>query len=267
MIEQRLLDDVVTLTEAAGGEIIAIYETDFEVSHKDDDSPLTRADMASHHTLAAGLRELTPDTPLLSEEAEAMDWPTRRTWQRYWLIDPLDGTREFVHRNGQFTVNVALVEGHQVVLGVVCAPVLGTTWYAAAGAGARKKTAAGDHAIHTRRPPSQPPVVVASRSHAGELLDSYLEQIPEHQRVAVGSSLKLCQVAEGSADLYPRLGPTSEWDTAAAQCVVEQAGGAVRVADGSALCYNTKESILNPYFVVAGDPAADWPPIPGASAD
>jgi len=267
MTDNRLLDDVVTLAEAAGREIIAIYDTDFDVTRKDDDTPLTRADMASHDTLAAGLRELTPDIPLLSEEAETIDWPTRRAWQRYWLIDPLDGTREFVNRNGQFTVNVALVEGHNVVLGVVCAPVLETTWYAAVGAGARKKSPDGEQAIRTRHPPGDPPVVVASRSHAGELLAGYLEQIPGHQRLAVGSSLKFCQVAEGSADLYPRLGPTSEWDTAAAQCVVEQAGGAVRVADGSALRYNTKESILNPYFVVVGDPGADWPPIPAPSPD
>jgi len=267
----NLLPDCLDCARRAGAAIMEVYASDFAVQHKDDDSPLTRADLASHHIIADHLHALTPEIPLLSEESAAIDWDTRQRWQRYWLIDPLDGTREFVKRNGEFTVNIALIEQHRPVLGVVLAPVLNTYWFAVSGAGAQRLQTDSlqdvanmqqAEAIRVRQPPATPPVVIASRSHASAELQQYLQQLPEHEILSVGSSLKFCRVAEGSADLYPRLGPTSEWDTAAAQAVVEQAGGRVLTAAGTALDYNRKASLLNPYFLVIGDRNHDWPDIP-----
>lgn len=267
----NLLPDCLDCARRAGQAIMEVYAGDFSVQHKDDDSPLTRADLASHHIIADHLHALTPDIPLLSEESAAIDWDTRQRWQRYWLIDPLDGTKEFVKRNGEFTVNIALIEQHRPVLGVVLAPVLNTYWFAVNGTGAQRlqtdslqdqASMAQAEAIHVRQPPATPPVVIASRSHASAELQQYLQQLPAHEILSVGSSLKFCRVAEGSADLYPRLGPTSEWDTAAAQAVVEQAGGQVLAAAGTALEYNRKASLLNPHFLVIGDREHDWPGLP-----
>jgi 3'(2'), 5'-bisphosphate nucleotidase len=266
-----LLPDCLDCARRAGQAIMKVYASDFTVQHKTDDSPLTRADLASHHVIVDRLRALTPEIPVLSEESAAIDWDTRQRWQRYWLIDPLDGTKEFVKRNGEFTVNIALIEQHRPVLGVVLAPVLTTYWFAAEGRGAHRVQAATledsvmieqAEAISVRRPPQKPPVIVASRSHASSELQHYLQRLPAHDILSVGSSLKFCRVAEGSADLYPRLGPTSEWDTAAAQAVVEQAGGQIIKADGTALDYNNKASLLNPHFLVIGDSDHGWPDIP-----
>ncbi|GAB4190289.1 MAG: 3'(2'),5'-bisphosphate nucleotidase CysQ [Wenzhouxiangellaceae bacterium] len=253
------LQAVVDLCEAAGRRIMQIYADDFEVERKADNSPLTDADLASHRLLVRGLRELTPELPILSEESASIDWEERRQWSRYWLVDPLDGTKEFINRNGEFTVNVALIDQHQAILGVVSAPVPQVTWYAATGVGAfrRQQQRAGE-SITTRSCP-QPPTIVASRSHRSERLQQYLSAIGPHEDISCGSSLKFCRIAEGAADCYPRLGPTSEWDTAAGQCVVEQAGGKVIIADGSPLQYNAKESILNPEFLVIGDDQRQWP--------
>ena len=271
MEPQNLLPECLHCARHAGRAIMQVYASDFSVEHKADDSPLTRADLASHHIITEHLRALTPDIPILSEEAATIDWETRQRWQRYWLIDPLDGTKEFVKRNGEFTVNIALIDNHQAVLGMVLAPVLKTYWFAVSGGGAhRLQTAALDDtvnidqaaAIRVRRPSAQPPVIIASRSHASAELQQYLQQLPEHEIISVGSSLKFCRVAEGNADLYPRLGPTSEWDTAAAQAVLEQAGGQVIRADGAALDYNRKASLLNPYFLVIGDNDHAWPSLP-----
>ncbi len=269
----HLLVPVIDISRQAARAILQVYESDFAVQHKDDSSPLTQADLASHHSIVDGLRKLTPDWPVLSEESADIDWATRQQWQRYWLVDPLDGTKEFIKRNGEFTVNIALIDDHRPVLSVVLAPVLSKVWFAAEGFGARRAELKdlgraidtleqlGSAAIQTRRPAPVKPVVVASRSHVNAALQQYLDQLPPHQRLACGSSLKFCHVAEGNADLYPRLGPTSEWDTAAAQCVVEQAGGQVLVAGGEPLSYNHKESILNPEFLVVADPAQKWPAI------
>lgn len=268
---QALLPDCLDCARRAGQAIMAVYASDFAVEHKDDDSPLTRADLASHHIIVDTLRALTPDIPVLSEESAAIDWSTRQRWRTYWLIDPLDGTKEFVKRNGEFTVNIALIDNHQPVLGVVLAPVLASCWFAAAGSGAHRLQLntlddnidlAAAEVINVRRPAAQPPVVIASRSHGSAELQNYLQQLPKHDISSIGSSLKLCRIAEGSADLYPRLGPTSEWDTAAAQALVEQAGGVVIRADGTALDYNRKASLLNPHFLVIGDHRHAWPRLP-----
>jgi 3'(2'), 5'-bisphosphate nucleotidase len=252
-------DALLQLASQAGQAILEIYQRDFEVQHKEDESPLTEADLASHRTILAGLNALTPDIPVLSEESAALPYETRRQWQRYWLVDPLDGTREFVKRNGEFTVNIALIEGGRPVLGVVHVPVSGVSYFGQAGAGAFRQEADGSRQAISVTPRCQPPMrVVGSRSHAGESLQRFLDKVGEHEIVSMGSSLKLCLVADGSADVYPRLGPTSEWDTAAAQAVVEAAGGQVTDTELKPLRYNQKESLLNPHFLVFGDKDIDW---------
>jgi 3'(2'), 5'-bisphosphate nucleotidase len=258
--QQRLpLAAVVELVRRAGDAILAVYAEDFDVEHKEDASPVTAADMAAHRLLVEGLGALTPDIPVLSEESADIPWATRRTWGRYWLVDPLDGTREFVKRNGEFTVNVALIEAHRPTLGVVLAPVTGDLYYAESGRGAWRQTAVdgGAQRLSTRTPDT-PPVVAGSRSHGSERQRNLLSRIGDYVLVAQGSSLKFCLVARGDADFYLRAGPTSEWDTAAAQCVLEAAGGAVTTLDGEPLRYNTKDSLLNPEFIAVGDPAAAW---------
>lgn len=261
LLPATLLDDVHRIAEAAAARILEIYDTDFTVAHKDDRSPLTAADMAAHRVIVHGLQALTPDIPILSEESATVDYETRRTWQRYWLVDPLDGTREFVKRNGEFTVNIALIDNHHSTLGVVLVPVTGVCYYAACNYGAFKATPGEPpRSIHTR--PAQPEMlaIAGSRSHGSDRFREFLQELGEAEIVAIGSSLKSCLVAEGEVDLYPRFGPTSEWDTAAAQCVVEQAGGLVTDMQFKPLRYNTKDSLLNPSFLVAGDPTFDWTP-------
>lgn len=258
-VDAALLDAILAIALDAGHAIREVYDSDFAVTHKDDDSPLTQADLRAHHLIVDALAALTPEIPCLSEEAADIAFATRAAWSRYWLIDPLDGTREFVKRNGEFTVNIALVEQHQPVLGVVSAPVLGASWLAARGVGAFVEREATRTAIRTRRTPARPALVV-SKSHRDAALDDLLAQAPAHEAVSRGSSLKFCLVAEGLADLYPRTGPTSEWDTAAGQCVVEVAGGEVRrLPDFAPLRYNEKASLLNPGFVVIGEPGYGWP--------
>jgi len=254
-----LLEAVTRLAHAAGEKILAVYDSDFAIEQKEDQSPLTEADLASHHAIVAGLNELTPGVPILSEESASLPYAQRSLWQRYWLVDPLDGTREFIKRNGEFTVNIALIEGGVPALGVVYVPVTGVSYLACRGLGAFKQELGQEpRPIRVRALADGPVMVVGSRSHRGDSLNRFLENLGEHEMVGMGSSLKLCLVAEGAADIYPRLGPTSEWDTAAAQCVVEQAGGYVTDTDMQPLRYNTKDSLLNPYFLVFGDDSRDW---------
>ena len=256
---KSFIEPVVSLAEDAGRAILEVYSTDFAVQEKDDESPLTQADLASHRWLDAGLRSLTPDIPIISEESGLPDFAERRTWRRYWIIDPLDGTREFVNRNGEFTVNVALIQDHRPVLGVVHVPVHGKTYIGCEGFGAQRRAAGCDPApIRVAAATAARARIVGSRSHRGASLDSFLERVGDYDLVPMGSSLKFCVVAEGGADLYPRLGPTSEWDTAAAQAVVEQAGGKVLTLDGNPMKYNAKAEILNPYFFVIGAADRDW---------
>ena len=252
---QQLLD----IARAAGQAILEVYHQDFSVEQKGDSSPLTAADLASHRIIMQGLTELEPDTPILSEEGADIPYATRSQWRRYWLIDPLDGTREFVKRNGEFTVNIALIEQGRPVLGVVHVPVSGISYLGQAGQGACKIDPDGTvHPIQVRGKRQAKAQVAGSRSHAGDSLKRFLERLGDHEIVSMGSSLKLCLVAEGIADIYPRLGPTSEWDTAAAQAVVEAAGGMVTDTQLEPLRYNTKESLLNPFFLVFGDHTEDW---------
>jgi 3'(2'), 5'-bisphosphate nucleotidase len=259
MTPKELLEPVVDLARQAGAAILEVYQTDFSVTDKADATPLTKADLAAHNIISSGLRALTPDLPLISEEGGLAPFAERRGWSRYWLVDPLDGTREFVKRNGEFTVNIALIEDHRPVLGVVHVPVLGITYAAAAGRGALCSQDGGQfRPIAVAAKCAVPPRVVGSRSHRGDSLDAFLAAVGEFEMLPMGSSLKFCRVAEGAADVYPRLGPTSEWDTAAAQAVVEQAGGAVLCLDGKPLLYNTKDEMLNPHFIVVGPRDRDW---------
>lgn len=254
-----LLDPLIALARDAGNAILEVYDSDFAVQRKDDDSPLTAADLAAHRTIVSGLRTLTPDWPILSEESAIPDFATRQGWNRYWLVDPLDGTKEFVNRSGEFTVNIALIDTHRPALGVVHSPVRRITYAGAQGIGAfKQQDDLGRHPIHVRPMPDAPVTVVGSKSHGTEALRRYLQRLGKHQLTSMGSSLKFCLVAEGSADLYPRFGPTSEWDTAAAQAVVEAAGGQVTDTRLRPLRYNTRESLLNPNFLVFGDPRGNW---------
>jgi len=267
---QSILPGVISICRDAGAAILEIYErNDFDVETKDDDSPLTAADLASHRAIVAGLRRIAPRIPILSEEAERAPWSVRRDWQRYFLVDPLDGTKEFVSRNGEFTVNVALIENNVPVLGVVFVPVKNVLYAGAQGDGSFAFVERDDDRrdIRTRDLASrlnqgEPLTVVASRRHGSEALKTCMAKLEAHfDRVEtrnMGSSLKLCLVAEGEADFYPRLAPTSEWDTAAAQAVVEASGGKVVDTGFAALRYNTSDDILNPHFYVIGDSSYDW---------
>jgi 3'(2'), 5'-bisphosphate nucleotidase len=254
----QLLLDVLALAREAGRAILEVYASSFSVQEKDDRSPLTEADLRSEKLILAGLKRIAPEIPVLSEESGQVPWATRRSWGRLWVVDPLDGTKEFVQRNGEFTVNIALVDHHRPVLGVVHAPALERDYYACEGAGSfRSDAEATGRPIRVAKRAAGPLRVVGSRSHRGNSLDAFLARVGAHEFVEVGSSLKLCLVAEGHADVYPRMGPTCEWDTAAGQCVLEQAGGHVLKLDGEPLGYN-RENTLNPNFVGFADSGTDW---------
>ncbi|MEO1449848.1 MAG: 3'(2'),5'-bisphosphate nucleotidase CysQ [Bacteroidota bacterium] len=254
-----LLTQLAAISRKAGAAILEIYhdEARFDrVDFKADDSPLTLADQAAHHAIVAELDQLSPIYPILSEEGRAIPYAERSQWNRFWLVDPLDGTKEFIKRNGEFTVNIALVENGAVVMGCVHVPVSGKTYLAAKGEGAFVQETAD--APLQRITASEFTMadkglrLVCSRSHMSAEVEAYVKQFEEPELVSMGSSLKLLMVAEGNADIYPRLGPTMEWDTAAAQIIVEEAGGVVLRDDTQEpLTYN-KENLLNPYFLVFG---------------
>ena len=268
-INRGLLEQVITIAREAGDAILNVYhnENGFETETKSDSSPVTEADLAAHHILLPALSALDASVPVLSEESEIPDYEIRSGWQQYWIIDPLDGTKEFIKRNGEFTVNIALIdETGAPVLGVVYVPVLDIIYAGAQGLGAIKITAKEESSISIKKIADklagEPLNIVASRSHGSAAVEDCVSKLEKRfknvERQSMGSSLKLCLVAEGSADLYPRLAPTSEWDTAAAQAIVEAAGGTVVDTDLKLLRYNTKSDILNPYFYVIGDTDFDW---------
>jgi len=255
----ELLPDVIAVARSAGREIMAVYARDFDVTLKDDRSPLTAADLAAHRAISEGLARISPQLPQLSEESAPAEIAARREWRSLWLIDPLDGTREFVNRNGEFTVNIALVHDHEPVLGVVYAPAAGLLYAAARGAGAWQVDEQGRHAaLQAAARAAQPPRVLASRSHRGTSLDALLARLGEHTLVSAGSALKFGYLGDGRADFYPRLSPTSEWDTAAGQAVAEAAGACVVGLDGAPLRYNARDTLLNPSFLCWADDSRDW---------
>lgn len=258
-IDASLLRSVEAIAREAGAAILGIYSSNFSVQEKADKSPLTEADVAAHSIISHRLSELSPSLPILSEE-DLEGFSGQDQAGRYWLVDPLDGTKEFIKRNGEFTVNIALIAKGRPVVGVVFAPVLDTIYFAAQGVGAFRQIGKGEQeqirvAEHDTGTPWK---VVGSRSHAGDSLGEVLKLLGAHEMLSMGSSLKFCMVAEGSADVYPRLGPTSLWDTAAAQCIVEQAGGLVVELTGESLGYGDTSKILNPFFIVHGQSDVDW---------
>ena len=246
-------DILLDIAREAGRAILDVYSGDFQVDIKEDQSPLTCADRASHEIIVRRLLESFPDIPILSEEGQSVPYEVRGSWDRFWLVDPLDGTKEFIKKNGEFTVNIALIEGGLPVFGVVYVPVKDTLYWGGSKQGALLQVGQDSpRPIQVREPdPRCGLTVVMSRSHPSPELEDYLKNINVAEAISVGSSLKLCVVAEGKADLYPRLGPTMEWDIAAGHAVVEAAGGTILTLDGERLMYN-KQNLLNPYFIVSG---------------
>ena len=252
------INPIIDLAENAGKIILEIYLSGFSVKIKSDKSPLTQADLAAHSHIVNGLSKLDPNIPIISEEDDLPDYNKRALWKRYWLIDPLDGTKEFINRNGEFSVNIALIDNNEPVLGVVHIPIKNKTYFGYKGHGAACKDKNGKvKFINVAKKASNPIKVLSSRSHKSLNLNEYLKGIGSYNLKKIGSSLKFCIIAEGKADLYPRFGKTSEWDTAAAQIIVEEAGGRVLTMHGNKLKYN-KKNILNPDFFVIGATDKDW---------
>ena len=263
MQKDALLEGMAKIARLAGAAILEVYDrADFSVVSKADDSPLTAADLAAHRIIVDALAELAPDIPVLSEESDEISFAERSSWTTYFLVDPLDGTKEFINRNGEFTVNIALIEHHKPVLGAVYVPVQDKLYLGNVEANqATRETVDGSKPIRCRQLNGKSVTVVASRRHGSDTLVSLMANLEKRYEVAtenVGSSLKFCLIAEGEADLYPRFAPTSEWDTGAAQALVVAAGGQVVNLDFEPLDYNAKENILNPHFVVFADPKVDW---------
>lgn len=258
------LQQVVDIARTAGDEILDVYRGQFAVDTKSDGSPVTAADHRAHRLIENALRDLDPKIPLLSEESAAADIAARHKWRRFWLVDPLDGTREFIKRSGQFTVNIALIEADRAVLGVVHSPVDAVSYFAERGGSAYKSAANINdppRKISIKKFDRRKVVMVASRSHSSPAVETYrarlAKQVGEVSVTGMGSSLKICLVAEGRADIYPRLGPTFEWDTAAAHCVLDMAGGHLVSVASAPLKYN-KSDLRNPWFLAAADRTFDW---------
>lgn len=250
------LEFLSMLARRAGAAILEVYETAFDVEKKADHSPLTLADTRSHNVICRGLQAQFPDIPVLSEEGKSIPHAVRRDWERFWLVDPLDGTKEFIKRNGEFTVNIALIQERQPILGVIYIPVEDRLYLADTRQGCWELSKDGEQRLHIHPPlPSNRIRVARSRSHPSPDLEALLGRLPDHETISRGSAAKFCAVAAGQAEFYPRLGPTWEWDTAAGQAIVMAAGGVVVDLEGDALSYN-KEDLLNGPFLVA--PSVSW---------
>jgi 3'(2'), 5'-bisphosphate nucleotidase len=256
-----LVDPVLAVATKAGERILKIYETEFEIHEKDDETPVTAADLAANATIVEGLRDLTPEVPIVSEEDHQVPFETRANWNRCWLVDPLDGTREFIKQSGEFTVNVALIEDQRPVFGLIYVPVSGTVYFAWRNGGAFKRLGRDEaelQRIYTRPLGDDPVRVAGSRSYAVKSLQTFLRRLDNYEYVGIGAALKTCLIAEGRIDVYPRLGPTSEWDTAASQCILEEAGGQITDLHMRPLRYNTRQTLQNPPFIAFGDDRRDW---------
>ncbi len=260
---QSLLPKVLEIAQKASAAILEVYQTaEFKVTYKDDESPLTLADCRSDEIISKGLAQLTPGIPVISEEAAAAPFEVRRHWSTFWLVDPLDGTKEFVSRNGEFTVNIGLIHNRQPVLGVLLAPALQTVYFAFSGGGAFKKTSSGNvQEIRAADYRTSGLIVAASRSHDRDQMDRLLAEWKPVKVLNVGSALKMALVAEGAAHFYPRIGPTMEWDTAASHCIVNESGGSVTQWNGEPFLYN-KADLTNPGFLCFGNPPYKFPQYP-----
>lgn len=259
-LDKSGLEQLCEIAEAAGREVMDVYRTDFASWQKNDASPLTQADLRADAAIRRGLELAFPGVFILSEESSSSGALQNQT---FFLVDPLDGTREFLKRNNEFTVNIALINQGEPIVGMVVAPALGETFYAARGLGAWKRVAGGTSALKISTIVSGSPLrVIGSRSHGGEMQAAWLARLScEHTFIPAGSSLKFCRIAEGAADIYPRLGPTSQWDTAAAQAVLEEAGGVVLDPSGRPLRYGLDRPTLNPHFIALGDASIQYPPL------
>ncbi|MCK5726941.1 MAG: 3'(2'),5'-bisphosphate nucleotidase CysQ [Thiotrichaceae bacterium] len=255
-MNKTLFTDIEKIAQQAGKIIMQIYQQGFSVQIKSDDSPVTEADLKANDFIITALEKLS-DYPILSEELALADYETRRRWDTYWLIDPLDGTKSFVNRTDEFTVNIALICHHKPVLGVVYVPTTGQSYCAQEGIGAFQRSESGRLAAIQCRPVHSVPSILGSFT-AGKRLEAFLQGVGEHHYQGMHSSLKICLVAAGEADVYPRLWPTSEWDTAAAHAILNEAGGRLVTIDNETLAYNKKESLLNPEFLAYGDAAVNW---------
>jgi 3'(2'), 5'-bisphosphate nucleotidase len=250
----QLIDELIAISKEAGEAILEVYNSDFDYEIKKDSSPLTKADNISHKIISKKLKELTPEIPILSEEDSDIPFGIRSKWQKYWLVDPLDGTKEFIKRNGEFTVNIALIENNSPILGIIYIPISCETFYGSKNNGSyyfqnnnqAKRINISDSISKTIR-------VISSRSHPNKKVNSFLEGIQNYKIITKGSSLKFCFIASGKADIYPRFGPTSEWDTAAGDAIVRYSGGHVLNLKGEPLSYNLKKTFLNPEFIVTND--------------
>ena len=259
-----LTEKIVKIAVSVGEKVCGYYERylrndSLQVDHKSDRSPVTEVDLFSHQMLEKQLQSLLPELPLISEEVDASPLAIRQTWQRFWMIDPLDGTREFLHKQNEFTINIALIENNEAVIGVICVPIAGECYLAYRGGGAFKQSKDQTRKkLTTRQFDSNHFRILASRFHASNHLHEFLQKLPHHEVIHAGSALKFCWLAEGKADMYPRLSPTSEWDTAAGQCIVEEAGGQIVDMQFNRLRYNAHEDLLNPSFIAIADPGYDW---------
>jgi len=251
---KALIDAVLPIVARAGEAIMSVYESEFAVERKDDNSPLTKADLESQRIILQGLADVTPEIPVLSEESAQAPWIERRTWSTLWVVDPLDGTREFVKRNGEFTVNIALITDHEPMLGFIGVPAQRISYWGARDIGAFVHRPDSPVQQIKVSEPATPLRVAGSRSHTTPQTARYLEKLRPYVLQSVGSSIKFCLIAQGKADLYPRFGPTSEWDSAAGQAILEAAGGHVTRLDGHRLRYNCRESLINGDFVAFNDP-------------
>jgi 3'(2'), 5'-bisphosphate nucleotidase len=253
MLNQIDIQDIVTIAKEAGNAIMQVYKQDFEVEYKRDNSPLTLADKKANDIIEAGLNQLSVNFPILSEEGKSIPYEDRKHWEYFWLVDPLDGTKEFVKKNGEFTVNIALIHKDTPALGVVYAPALDVCYWAKQGEGAFKDGQRLPLKTESQREAYK---IVASRSHMSDETQAFIDAIntqKEKELISIGSSLKICLVAEGEADIYPRLGPTMEWDTGAAHAVVIESGKNLRKYKGDRYLkheYN-KENLLNKWFIVS----------------
>ena len=255
-----LLNDIVFLAKQAGNQVLNIYQSDFTVGYKKDKSPITVADLASHDCICQGLRRLTPDLPIISEESKPIAYQKRQTWEKYWLIDPLDGTKEFLEKNGEFTINIALIEQYKPSLGVIFVPSKNICYFARKGLGAYKQIGQTQPKVLLSRTwkEEQPITAVISRRHGKAELKKFLAQFPNLNLLYCGSALKFCWVAEGLADIYPRFSPTFEWDTAAGQCILDEAGGLVIDNTGQELQYNMSSSLQIANFLAIADKRHQW---------
>ena len=252
ILSEQLISATVEIAKEAGIAITEIYNSDFDYQLKKDLSPITAADNLSHNIITERLKILTPKIPILSEENCNIPYKIRSQWTQYWLVDPLDGTKEFISQNGEFTVNIALIENNNPILGVIHLPVTNETYWGSQVNGSFYSNKNNDvERIRVSENHQNPMRLVASRSHPSDVLNSLLEKIIDYEIIEVGSSIKFCLIASGQADCYPRFGPTSEWDTAAGEAIVRFAGGHVIATNGNSMNYNLKEDYLNPNFLVS----------------